>query len=183
VFKLGNAIEQKTVICLSIIILIFASGCIGQESQTKIHDKTSDWRNYEFTDVSTGTNFKISDFSGKPVLLESFAVWCPTCLQQQKEIKKLKLAENDAVIHISLDTDPNEEEEIVKNHKESNRFDWYFAVSPAELTQSLIDEFGIGFVNAPTAPVILICEDQSARMLGRGVKSVDELKSEIETGC
>ena len=183
VFKLGNIKEQKTVIFLSVIILIFISGCIGQENPTKISGETSDWRDYEFTDVSTGTKFKISDFNGKPILLESFAVWCPTCLQQQKEIKKLKLAEGDAIIHISLDTDPNEEEDIVKNHKESNGFDWYFAVSPAELTKSLIEDFGISFVNAPGAPVVLICEDQSARMLGRGVKSVDELKSEIEKGC
>ena len=183
VFKLGNIIEQKTVVFLSIIILIFISGCIGQENETKIPGDTSDWRDYEFTDVSSGNSIKISDFKGKPVLLESFAVWCPTCLQQQKEIKKLKLAEGDAIIHISLDTDPNEDEEIVNNHKESNGFDWYFVVSPIEFTQSLIKEFGIGFVNAPGAPVVLICEDQSARMLGRGVKSVDELKSEIEKGC
>ena len=183
VSELGNVKEQKTVIFLSVIILIFISGCIGQENPTKIPDETSDWRDYELSDVSTGTKLKISDFSGKTILLESFAVWCPTCLQQQKEIKKLKVAEGDTIIHISLDTDPNEERDIVKKHKESNGFDWYFAVSPIEFTQSLIEEFGIGFVNAPGAPVVLICEDQSARMLGRGVKSVDELKSEIEKGC
>ena len=183
VSELVNVIGQKSVFLLILFVFILASGCIGQDKIAKPTEGAPDWRDYELSDVSSGKSIKISDFKGKPVLLESFAVWCPTCLQQQKEIKKLKQAEGDAIIHISLDTDPNEDEDIVKNHKESNGFDWYFVVSPIEFTQSLIEEFGIGFVNAPGAPVVLICEDQSARMLGRGVKSVDELKSEIEKGC
>jgi thiol-disulfide isomerase/thioredoxin len=136
----------------------------------------------ELTDVATGQTFKISDFKGKPVLLESFAVWCPTCLAQQKEIKKVKQSEGDAIIHISLDTDPNEDADKIREHMERNGLDWYFVVAPIELTNALIDEFGLAVVNAPSAPVILISEDQSARLLRSGVKSADDLLSEIETG-
>jgi hypothetical protein len=39
------------------------------------------WMDVELTDVATGQKFKISDFKGKTVMLESFAVWCPTCLR------------------------------------------------------------------------------------------------------
>ncbi len=138
------------------------------------------WMDIELTDIATGQKFKISDFKGKPVLLESFAVWCPTCLRQQREIKKLKEREGDTIIHISLDTDPNEDEAKVKEHLERNGFDWYFAVSPIELTTALIDEFGLTIVNAPGAPVVLISKDQSARLLRNGVKSADDLLSEIE---
>lgn len=127
----------------------------------------------ELTDVSIGKSFRISDFQGKPVLLESFAVWCPTCLQQQKQIKELQSSEGDAIIHISLDTDSNEDEEIVRSHITRNDPDWYFAVAPPEMIRALIDEFGLGFVNAPAAPVVLICANQSARFPGRGVKSAD----------
>jgi thiol-disulfide isomerase/thioredoxin len=136
----------------------------------------------ELTDVATGQTFKISDFKGKPVLLESFAVWCPTCLAQQKEIKKVRQSEGDAIIHISLDTDPNEDADKIREHMERNGLDWYFVVSPIELTNALIDEFGLTVVNAPSAPVVLISEDQSARLLRSGVKSADDLLSEIETG-
>ena len=137
----------------------------------------------ELTDVATGQKFKISDFKGKPILLESFAVWCPTCLAQQKEIKKVLESEGEAIVHISLDTDPNEDEAKIKEHIERNNLDWYFAVSPVELTQALIDEFGLGFVSAPKAPVLLICADQSARFLRSGVKPAEELISEVAKGC
>lgn len=141
------------------------------------------WMNVELTDVSSGERFRISDFKGKPILLESFAVWCPTCLSQQKEMKILKQQEGESVIHISLDTDSNEDVGIVKGHVERNGLDWYFAVAPTELTNALIDEFGLSIVNAPGAPVVVICEDLSTRFLGSGVKSASDLKSEIAKGC
>jgi thiol-disulfide isomerase/thioredoxin len=137
----------------------------------------------ELTDVRTGQTFRISDFSGKPILLESFAVWCPTCLRQQNEIKKVKSSEGDDIVHISLDTDPNEDVNKVREHLDSYDFDWYFAVAPIELTNALVDDFGLSIVNAPSAPVILICDDQSSRMLRNGVKSADDLIDEIQKGC
>jgi thiol-disulfide isomerase/thioredoxin len=137
----------------------------------------------ELTDVRTGQKFRISDFKGRPVLLESFAVWCPTCLAQQREVAKLFSSEGEAIVHISLDTDPNEDEARVREHLEANGLDWWFAVAPIELTNALIDEFGFQVVNAPGAPVVLICADQSTRFLDRGVKSADKLLSEIDKGC
>ena len=144
---------------------------------------TANWRQAEFTNVKNGEKFTIDDFKGKTVLLESFAVWCPTCLKQQKEMDKLKELDGKEIIHISLDTDPNENRKKVAEHLERNGFDWYFAVSPIEVTRLLTDEFGIGFVNAPSAPVVLICEDGGSRFLGRGVKDVEELTQEIKIGC
>ena len=141
------------------------------------------WMDIELTDVTTGETFQISDFEGKTILLESFAVWCPTCLAQQKELQKLQASEGDDVIHISLDTDPNEDAEKIREHIQRNGLDWYFAVSPIELTQALIDEFGLDFVSAPRAPVVLICKDGSARFLRSGVKPAEELAAEIEQGC
>ena len=141
------------------------------------------WMAIELTDVITGQNFKINDFKGKTVLLESFAVWCPTCLRQQKELKKVAARGSDALIHISLDTAPNEDEAQVKAHAEKNGLDWYFVVAPIELTNALIDEFGLTVISAPFAPVILICEDQSARLLKNGVKSADTILSEVAKGC
>lgn len=141
------------------------------------------WMDIELTDVRTGRAFRISDFKGKPVLVESFAVWCPTCTAQQKEIARLKDRAGEEIAHISLDTDPNEDEAKIREHLDRNGFDWLYAVSPVELTQALIDEFGLGVVNAPGAPIVLICEDQSTRFLGSGLKTADELRSQVEQGC
>ncbi len=179
------------VVVIVVIGIILLGGCAKQTSPAPAQppvptptDKLAPaWMDVELTDVATGQTFKISDFEGKPILLESFAVWCPTCLAQQKEIKKVRQSEGEGVIHISLDTDPNEDADMVREHMERNGLDWYFAVSPVELTQALIDEFGLKIVAAPRAPVVLICEDQSTRFLRSGVKSADELASEIEKGC
>jgi len=175
-------ITPIVIIGIVTIILIFVFS--GKNENTNVTEESNVINqiilNTELKDVRTGEKFKISDFSDKPVLLESFAVWCPTCTKQQQEIKKLHEEIGDDVISISLDTDPNEDENKIKEHIERNGFDWYYSISPIEFTQTLIDEFGIGIVNAPSAPVILICNNE-ARKLDSGVKDVDELKKELES--
>ncbi len=141
------------------------------------------WMDIELRDVASGETFTIGDYAGRPVLLESFAVWCPTCTTQQRQIGKLKEREGDSIVHISLDTDPNENDATIEEHLARNGFDWYYAISPIELTQALIDDFGLAIVNAPGAPIVLVCADQSTRMLRRGVKTADDLLAEVEDGC
>jgi len=136
------------------------------------------WIDVELKDVITGEIFRLSDFS-KPILMESFAVWCPTCKQQQDQIQKL-IDSGDDSIHISINTDPNEDAENVIEHVNRYSYTWPFVVFPASSTQMLIDDFGVGVVNAPRAPVILICPDKTARLLQSGVKSAEELKEEID---
>jgi len=173
---------------LTFIVLLFISGC-GQQYQVPIENKNVeiidkfDWKDAELTDIITGNKFKISDFEGKPVLLESFAVWCPTCKAQQDQIKLLHEELGDSVISISMDTDQNEDENKVLQHVNTYGYDWRFVVPPIEVTRALISEFGVTVVYAPGAPTILICEDQSTRLLRRGVKSSNDLKSEIAKGC
>ena len=151
------------------------------EKLTEMTNK--DWKEFQLKNINTNTEFKISDYKGKPVLVESFAVWCPTCTRQQKVLIDFHKDVGDEVVSISLDTDPNEDEQKVKDHTSRNGFHWNYAIAPAEMTKLLIEEFGIGIVNAPSVPMILVCEDQTTRLLGRGVKSVNELKAEIAKGC
>ncbi|WP_342304828.1 redoxin family protein [Methanolobus sp. ZRKC5] len=173
----------KNIFVFSFIIsVILVVGCVEQTTE----DTLVDWRDTELTDIATGETFRISDFKGSPVMLESFAVWCPTCLKQQKEVQTFRLTEGNTsnnVVHISLDTDPNEDEEQVREYFENNGFDWYFAIAPPEMTRSMIDELGPQVVVAPSAPVVLICEDQSARLMARGVKSPEDLQEELDQGC
>lgn len=190
-----------------LIAIFLVSGCIGQTTETvqtgeienigqdaleiRPDDTTPgqeevppeiDWRDFELTEVETGVMFRISDFEGKSVILESMAVWCPTCTRQQREIAELVQSGDDS-IHISLDTDPNEDEDILLTHKRNNGFTWNYIVAPSGMSQSLVDEFGLTVITAPLAPVILVCPDQSARLLKSGVKSADKLAEEITIGC
>ena len=41
------------------------------------------WMDIELEDALTGEVFRVRDFVGRPILLESFAVWCSICLRQQ----------------------------------------------------------------------------------------------------
>ena len=166
-----------------IIAIVLVSGFVFFSSNSKDLVETekisaANWINFELKDVATGEKFKISDFNDKPVLLESFAVWCPTCTQQQKTTKKFHEEVGDSVVSNSIDTDPNEDESRVLEHIERNGFNWYYAVAPAEMTRSLIDQFGVGIVNAPAVPMILIC-NENVKKLDSGIKSVSELKKEV----
>ena len=158
----------------------------GSGDQDSVNEDTLDleilidkvWRTTELTDIQTGETFTINQFD-KPMLIESFAVWCPTCTKQQTKIKELHEEVGDEFISISLDTDPNENRQLVLDHITENGFDWYYAIASKEVTESLIDEFGVTVANAPSAPVVLIGEDKKARFLRTGVKSANELKREL----
>lgn len=154
------------------------------DSEERLTSGNPGWMEEELVDIGTGEIFRISQFEGKPILLESFAVWCPKCTQQQNKIKDLHEIVGDEVVSISLNTDSNEDEETVRNHIESNGFDWYYAISNEGLTNALIDEFGTGIVSAPSVPIVLICEDLSFRKLSSsGSRDVNELQAEIAAGC
>lgn len=137
------------------------------------------WADVELVDARTGDVFRIADYAGKPILIESFAVWCSNCLRQQREMARLIDLAGDAIVHIALDTDPNENLAKVRDHAERNGFSWLYAVAPIEMTQSLIAEFGLTVVNAPRAPVVLIEADGTFRLLPNGVKSAETLLEEI----
>ncbi len=168
------------IVAVALIYLVIPRDSSVGSVQSK---PAGDWINMELKNVLTGEDFKISDFEGKPILLESFAVWCPTCTQQQKLTKDLHDEVGDSIISISIDTDPNEDEARVVKHATDNGFNWYYVVAPVDFTRSLIDQFGIDMVNAPAVPMVLVCDDQNARQLSSGLKSVEKLKLEISLGC
>lgn len=161
---------------LVLLILITACAESDQTAQPELeaqNQESASWQTITLADVNSGEEFTLSEFD-QPVLLESFAVWCPTCTKQQKILKEYKETRTDFV-SVSLNTDPNEDETLVREHAQSNGFDWRYAVSPAELTSSLIDEFGFQVVNAPAVPIVLLCPDDSTDLVAGGVKDVEEL--------
>jgi peroxiredoxin len=84
------------------------------------------------TDVNSGETFKIADFKGKVVLVETMAVWCPLCTQQQGQIRALHelLGQQEDLVSLSLDIDPNEDAEFLEAYVGQNGFDWRYAVAP-----------------------------------------------------
>lgn len=145
-------------------------------------DQVPEWMTTELEEVTTEETFTLEAFD-VPVLLETFAVWCPDCLEQQQESAALHEESDTDVVSVGLNVDPNEEADIVRDHAERHGFDWHFAVAPPDLTRSLVDEFGESIAHPPASPVVLVCPEGSARRLDDGLLSASTLESEVESGC
>jgi len=48
-----------------------------------------DWFSVELTDAQTGQTFTMNDYAGKVVLVKTMAMWCPNCLFQAHEVRKM----------------------------------------------------------------------------------------------
>lgn len=173
-----NKLLLKTLVVLMFILVI---GCEDYDVEDSEIDPDANWRDISIKDVNSGEEFSIGEFQDKKVLIHVFAVWCTSCWLQGEQLKELE--ENDNLVFVSLDADPNEDETILTEYIGRLDFNWRFVNSPPYLTRSLIDEFGVAVVNPPWDPIILVCEDKSARLLGKGVKSAETLREEIKKGC
>ena len=170
---------RSTIVILVLLSLAATAWAADEEA---IEEPAAAWLAIELTDVRTGESFTIAEFADTPVLLESFAVWCPICTNQQKQVRTLHEKVGDEVVSIALNTDPNEDRAKVAAHLERHGFDWRYAVAPVELLLALKEEFGVGILNAPSAPVVLICPDQNVReLLRRGVKRANFLEEQVAT--
>ncbi len=140
------------------------------------------WFSAALTDVRTGQSFTINDFKNKVVLVETMAVWCSKCYQQQVQIQALHaaLGERENLVSISLDIDPNEDTASVQSYLANTGFDWRYAVAPAEVSRELSALYGAQFLNPPSAPALVIDQHGVVIPLPFGVKSVDQLMQFIQ---
>jgi len=141
------------------------------------------WFGVSFKDVRDGESFMISDFKGKVVLVETMAVWCSTCYQQQTQIKALyeSLGMRDDLVIVSLDIDPNEDESVLAGYTQKNsEFGWRYAVTGAEVAREIGNTHGDQFLNPPSAPVLIIDRHGVAHPLPFGVKSAEDLMKTIQ---
>lgn len=159
-------------------------GTGGDATATQTGTATDDgadpgyWRRAELTDVRTGETFTVAGESG-PVLLHTFAVWCPVCGRQHGQLQTVH-ERSDATL-VSLNVDPNEDRQKVREYAADNGYEWRFVVVPSAVTESLIAAFGPSVASAPSASVIVDCPDRAASLVGeRGVKSAQDLLAALE---
>jgi len=140
------------------------------------------WYFASIKDVSTGKTFTINDFKGKVILVEAMAIWCPTCLQQQEQVKAFHslLGQRDDFVSIGLDIDPNENSTSLKSYVENNGFDWLYAVSAANVSRELSSLYGNQFLNPPSTPIVIIDRRGKAHPTPFGLKSADDLKKLVQ---
>jgi thiol-disulfide isomerase/thioredoxin len=141
-----------------------------------------DWYAVELIDVRTGASFSMNELSGSVVLIEAMAIWCPTCLEQQAEVKALHelLGESSGLVSVSLDVDLHEDAPTLKEYATENGLDWYVAVAPLEVARALGNLYSAQYLNPPLSPMLLIDRDGTAVQLPYGVKTAEVLRDILE---
>lgn len=141
-----------------------------------------EWFSEELTDVNTGMVFRINDFKGKVILVETLAVWCPKCLTQQQEVVKLKalLSGREDFVSIGVDIDPNENESLLSAHVKKYGFDWPFVIASKAVIDDIGALYGAQYLNPPATPMLIIDKQGVQHPLPFGIKSAEELQKALQ---
>lgn len=163
-------------------LLLTACGSTAVAEPTETAATTPAWFKVELTDAQTGETFTMNDYAGKVVLLETMAMWCPNCLFQANEVRKMhKLLDNpDDLISVSLDVDVNEDTVALKEYSEDYGFEWHFAVAPLEIARALGNLYTAQYLNPPLSPMLIIDRNGQVHHLDYGKKSAETLLENVE---
>jgi len=141
------------------------------------------WQSVSIEDATTGESFTIEELD-RPALVHTFAIWCSKCQRQHGQFQTLRESVGDEVAPVELNIDPNEDPDAIREHAESNGFDWRFGVSPDSVTQSLVDQYGARMASPPQSAVLLVCPDGEVHVLDDStVVGADALEAAIENNC
>ena len=175
----GKAASDDTMMSDKSDEAMMADQQTGSETMTQ---EVPAWFNADLTNVNTSQTFKITDFKGKVVLVETMAVWCPTCLRQQNNVQALHeaLGQRDDFVSVALDIDPNEEADYLQQHAAKHGFDWIYAVTGPEVAREIGQLYGPQFLNPPSAPMFIIDRHGTVHPLPFGVKDAQTLQDALE---
>lgn len=136
---------------------------------------------YELVDVRTGEQFTLGDLSAdQPVVLEAMAIWCSTCLSQQREVVQAHAL---ADFHsVGIDVDPTEDAADLAEYAEREGFDWPFVKADAGLVQLLTDRYGFGVTNPPSTPTFIVTNGEVRALEFGRVRTAEELVAELGAG-
>ena len=168
-------------ITISIALILFACAPVSQ-STAVVASPTPEWFAMELTDAQTDETFTMNDYAGKVVLLETMAIWCPNCVVQANEVRKLHeaLGNPDDLISVTLDVDYNEDQASLKEYASSYGFDWHFAVAPLLVARALGNLYSAQYLNPPLSPMLIIDRDGNVHQLEYGQKDAETLQKIVE---
>ena len=134
------------------------------------------WATAELTDVTTGEVFRLADHAGKVLIIETMAIWCPTCQLQQaavdEALTRLDLAK---VKYVVLDVDLHEDAADLARYQAELGFDGTFAIAGIPVSRALAEEFGANVLNPPLTPIVIVSTDGTATLTEYGRKSAEEI--------
>lgn len=168
VFLLVNKPEQKT--RSGSLDFILKEGAKAAGGEKSAPGKLAE--DFEFTTVF-GEKFKLSDFRGKPAIIEIFSTWCGICISETDDFRKVLNNFPDINI-ISIDIDPTETDQDIKRFVRAyaEGFDrWFFARD----TDQVAIKYGAPF----TGTTILLDKDGRIAYRDSYSTSYEKLESEL----
>jgi thiol-disulfide isomerase/thioredoxin len=139
---------------------------------------TPDWFDIELTDVQTGETFSMNDYAEKVVLVETMAIWCPSCLIQATQVEKLHeaLGNPEDLISVTMDVDSHEDKAVLKEYASSYGFNWHFVVAPLLVQRALGNLYSAEYLNPPLSPMLVIDRNGNVHQLDYGIKDAETLQ-------
>ncbi len=133
------------------------------------------WGSASLVDVETGATFRIADFAGRTVFIESMAIWCTNCRAQQGRFREA-LAQLDPteVAYVVLTVDPSETADALKAYRAQQGFTGSYAVAGRDVAGALVADFGPNAINPPAVPLVLIRPDGTIEFR-TGAESVEDI--------
>lgn len=181
--------RNQILLTLCFVFIVLINGCVstgpgtipgqtGSEttSPANVYSETT-WITIPITDAVTGNQTSIAELAsqGKPIVMHTFAVWCPACSLQLRETKNLIQNNPDKFIILGVDIDPRENTALLKNHIEKNKFSGIYIIAPQGVTRGLIETFGNKIMLS--LPQTVIISNQSVTYIGDGVFPEEKLET------
>jgi thiol-disulfide isomerase/thioredoxin len=135
------------------------------------------WATEPLVDVASGETFRIADLAGRPVIVETMAIWCSNCFAQQRAAYEgLAALGSTDLVYLLVDVDPNESAADLADYRDDNGFTGRYVVASQALARALVDEFGDQILNPPSTPLFTIATDGTVTLSPYGSrKSADEI--------
>ena len=168
---------------ISVAFASIAFACTPSlQATTALPATTPEWFDMELVDAQTGETFTMNDYTGKVVLLETMAIWCPNCVVQAHEVRKLHeaLGHPEDLISVTLDVDITEDSASLKEYAYGYGFDWHFAVAPIEVARELGNLYTAQYLNPPLSPMLIIDREGNVHHLEYGLKDAEILQKSVE---
>lgn len=167
-------------ISLLLVLVVVLAGCDrGRSTEDPGVVAVDALLDYALTDVRSGETFTLGELAtDKPVLVETMAIWCTTCLSQQRQVVQ---AHQLTDFHsVGIDVDPHEDPADLAAYANREEFDWRFAIAGADLARLLTDAYGFGVTNPPSTPTLVVTGDGIRALEFGRIRSPEELVAELD---
>ena len=167
--------KRAYVLGAAVILLVIAIMAVGafksaQQGQGGAGEERQPAPDFTLTDI-TGHEFSLSDYRGKVVILEFFAIHCPACEMQVDELKKVWSKFHDGLFIISISVDPRDTDEALRSYAAEHNILWRVARD----TAGVGDAYDVYYL--PT--IVIIDREGYIRYRHEGLTPSDVLIEEV----